>query len=58
MGIDAQNKVDQDIEGAYAELQALVVRMARYGYSEDAIDYARDAIISLDKLVDCLDHEP
>jgi len=57
MGIDAQNKVDQDIEGAYSELQALVVRMARYGYSEDAIDHARDAIISLDKLVDCLDHE-
>jgi hypothetical protein len=55
MGIDAQNKVDQDIEGSYAELQALVVRMARYGYSEEAIDLARDAIASLDRLVDCLD---
>jgi hypothetical protein len=56
MNLDQQNKIDQDIEGAYAELQALVVRMARYGYSEDAIDRARDVIASLDKLLDCLDH--
>ena len=52
--IDAQNKVERDLEGAYAELQALVVRMTDHGFDKEAIDFAYDAIIALDRLWDYL----
>jgi hypothetical protein len=49
------NTVGQATKGAYAELQALVVTLTGYEAAKVAAGHARDAMISLDKLIYCID---